>query len=209
MFHVLQLAARSREKGMSAVELGPAVGTGQGSLHYFMKVLTDRGLWYVVAQLRPLPLKLTSSLKVPVSMHASITNLLVFHRFVHLNPHYQAHIRYSAKEPDDSLDADRDKDLPKAEDSEDDEADDGEDLSGLPTFPRLHEAELMAGLVPRDRLVELLKSPVLKNHLLKARNLLYHLVSPWIATVPSLSSRDGKAYRNFAIDGPYASWSIR
>ena len=44
VFHVLQLAARTREKGITAIELGPAAGASQGSLHYYMKVLGTLGL---------------------------------------------------------------------------------------------------------------------------------------------------------------------
>jgi hypothetical protein len=45
VFHILQLAARSREKGITAIELGPLVGASQGSMHYYMKVLLALGLW--------------------------------------------------------------------------------------------------------------------------------------------------------------------
>jgi hypothetical protein len=44
VFHILQLAAKAREKGITAIELGPAVGSSQGSLHYYMKVLGQIGL---------------------------------------------------------------------------------------------------------------------------------------------------------------------
>jgi hypothetical protein len=45
VLHVLSLSARSREKGIAAVELGPAVGANQGSIHHYMKVLCSLGLW--------------------------------------------------------------------------------------------------------------------------------------------------------------------
>lgn len=43
--HTLQLSARARETGITAVELGPIVGASQGSIYYYMKVLIDAGLW--------------------------------------------------------------------------------------------------------------------------------------------------------------------
>lgn len=45
VFHILQLAASTREKGITAVELGPLVGSGQKSMHHYMKVLTKLKLW--------------------------------------------------------------------------------------------------------------------------------------------------------------------
>ena len=51
IFHILQITARSRERGITTIELGPATGTSQGSLHYYMKVLTGLGLWSVIQNL--------------------------------------------------------------------------------------------------------------------------------------------------------------
>ena len=115
-------------------------------------------------------------------LHAAVTNLLVFHKFLDQNDHYRAHsegkqtsrpaIAPVAPELD-SIDAD------------DERADNDTSVPAGPatahewglSFPPLTETELMTGLVVKDRLLKLLEHPGLTNHLLRAKNLLPLLVS--------------------------------
>lgn len=115
-------------------------------------------------------------------LHAAVTNLLVFHRFLNQNDHYRAHSEgkemwrptFEPVAPElDSIDAD------------DERADNDTSVPTGPatahewglSFARLTESELMSGLVVKDRLLKLLEHPGLTNHLLRAKNLLPLLVS--------------------------------
>lgn len=126
--------------------------------------------------------ELTVSAKVPTVLHASVTNLLVFHKFLERNVNYIAHTKTSEDaEPEpapvapelDSIDAD------------DEKADNDTSVAAGPStagdwglsFATLTEADLMSGLVVQDRVVKLLNHPGLTNHLLRAKNLLPLLVS--------------------------------
>ncbi len=152
MFHTLSLAARSREKGITSIELGPMVGTSQGSMHYFMKVLVDMGLWQVITSSSTLTF---DSAKIPAVLHGSITNLLVFHRFVEQNPNYRAIL---------------------AQKQIGNGSSEAATLLNL-NFPTLTEQDLMAGHIVKERLIRLLDHPSLENHLLRAKNLLPLIVS--------------------------------
>lgn len=115
-------------------------------------------------------------------LHAAITNLLVFHKFLDQNDQYRAHTQVQAVStaavapvaPElDSIDAD------------DERADNDTSVVAGPatanewglSFPTMTESELMTGLVVKDRLLKLLDHPGLTNHLLRAKNLLPLLVS--------------------------------
>lgn len=129
--------------------------------------------------------RLTISAKIPAVLHASITNLLVFHKFLEQNENYRAHTerkQVPATEiapvaPElDSIDVD------------DEQADNDTSVTLGPatagdwglSFATLTEAELMSGLVVKARLLKLLDHPALTNHLLRAKNLLPLLVSRYI-----------------------------
>ncbi|WWC96759.1 hypothetical protein V866_003632 [Kwoniella sp. B9012] len=163
VFHVLQLAAMSRDKGITAIDLGPLVGASQGSMHYFMKVLVQLGL----------------CAKVPAVLHAAVTNLLVFHKFLDQNPNYRALIgkplnslfedSQAEENPDDGADEETEEDDNLIDPSLDDATkfnDWGFD------FAPLTEAELMAGHAVKQRLLKMLDHPKLQNHLLRTKNLL-------------------------------------
>ncbi|WWC87968.1 uncharacterized protein L201_002870 [Kwoniella dendrophila CBS 6074] len=165
VFHVLQLAAMAREKGITAIDLGPLVGASQGSMHYFMKVLVQLGL----------------CAKVPAVLHASITNLLIFHRFLDQNPNYQSLVGKPIKalggeaEPE-SIEID-----PEDEGDEQESGDEQVDPSLADTqhmtdmvfdFSPLTEANLMSGHIVKQRLLTMLEHPGLQNHLLRTKNLL-------------------------------------
>ncbi|WWD18115.1 hypothetical protein CI109_102564 [Kwoniella shandongensis] len=172
VFHILQLTAMSREKGITAIDLGPLVGSSQGSMHYFMKVLVGMGL----------------CAKVPCVLHGSITNLLVYHRFLDQNPNYLA-LTGKPLPPDavlpQELEASGQRETQGVDDAE---AADEEDLGDEPADPNvddprsmdgwgfnfgpLSETELMAGHIVKHRLLSMLDHPMLKNHLLATRNLL-------------------------------------
>nr|XP_018264916.1 uncharacterized protein I303_03097 [Kwoniella dejecticola CBS 10117]OBR87074.1 hypothetical protein I303_03097 [Kwoniella dejecticola CBS 10117] len=156
VFHVLQLAAMSREKGITAIDLGPLVGASQGSMHYFMKVLVGLGL----------------CAKVPAVLHASITNLLVFHLFLDQNPNYCALVGKPLQSAND--DNDEGADEPESGDEYMDPAlDDGSKFANWGfDFPVLSEADLMAGHAVKQRLLRMLDHPKLQNHLLRTKNLL-------------------------------------
>lgn len=128
------------------------------------------------------------SAKVPVVTHASVTNLLLFHRFLDQNPHYRASMRLPPLEPNqtaasETMAANEELAVPVVDDEDGDEDDDEDDLT-RPTsdwelnFGPMSEEELMVGHVVKDRLLRLLDHPELRNHLLKRKNLLLLLVSP-------------------------------
>jgi hypothetical protein len=129
-----------------------------------------------------------SSAKVPVVTHSSVTNLLIFHRYLDQNAHYRASMRMpplpnadsgpSATTVDDALN------LSIAAPADDDDVEDEDDDAISPvdpgwnlSFGPMTEEELMVGHVVKERLVKLLEYPSLKNHLLKRKSLLQLLVS--------------------------------
>lgn len=144
VLHVLQLAAQSREKGITAVELGPLVGSSQGSMFYFMKVLVDMGL----------------CVKVPATYHGAVTNILIYHRFVDQNENFRNYDRQQKAIL--GIQSGQDGQLADPEESNPTSA----GLTGN-EFPPLKEIELVTGHVVQERLVQLLDSPSLANHLLK------------------------------------------
>ncbi|WVR05664.1 hypothetical protein IAU60_002686 [Kwoniella sp. DSM 27419] len=171
VLHILQLAAMSREKGITAIDLGPMVGASQGSTHYYMKVLVNMGL----------------CAKVPAVLHAAITNLLVFHRFLDKNPNYRALVGRPMTEAEmispalrlpAELNAPMDIDDDSPEDLVTETAQDPSttDLTSFAgwgfNFEPLSETELMAGHIVRARLLMVLDHPGLQNHLLRTMNLL-------------------------------------
>lgn len=120
--------------------------------------------------------------------HASVTNLLLFHRFLEQNAHYRASMRLPPLEPEqpaaiEAAPAIEELTTPNLPgDDEEGDEDEEEDLT-RPTsdwnldFGPMSEEELMVGHVIKDRLLRLLDHPELRNHLLKRKNLLVLLVS--------------------------------
>ncbi|WVQ97216.1 hypothetical protein IAU59_004326 [Kwoniella sp. CBS 9459] len=157
-----RLTGSHQKKGITAIDLGPLVGASQGSMHYYMKVLVNLGL----------------CAKVPAVLHASITNLLVFHRFLEQNANYRAIIGKPMSEiptgdgatPSMAIDGDGNPDEEQAIDP------DVDDLKTIEewgfNFSPLSESELMAGHVVKQRLLKMLDHPRLKSHLLRTIHLL-------------------------------------
>ncbi|ORX34152.1 hypothetical protein BD324DRAFT_610180 [Kockovaella imperatae] len=168
IFHILQTTAKCRERGITTIDLGPAVGAGQGSLHYYMKVLTGLGL----------------CAKIPTISFSAMTNILIFHRFLRQNPTYQAMMGF----PDGTADEHRSKQKVE-EDELDPELDDDAEFSDPDAvdavsskrisiaewgfeFPPLTEQEVMVGTAVKERLLQILDYPKLKNHLLQIYDML-------------------------------------
>jgi len=142
------------------------------------------------------------SAKVPVVTHSSVTNLLIFHRYLEQNAHYRASMRMrplpGAGSGPSTAPVNQQADsstLPVDDDDVEDEDDDnispvdpGWDLS----FGPMTEEELMVGHVVKERLIKLLDFPSLKNHLLKRKSLLQLLVSPKTECFHGSEHRDGK-----------------
>lgn len=150
IFTYLQLAARSREKGISAVELGPMTESNQKSVFHYMRVLCQLGL----------------CAKIPAALHGSNTNVLVFRKFLDKNPNYQAHKPPLKDEPEEPQ-----PEAPHAVAAE--AGDSATEVQGLGfNFTPFSEIELVAGHVPKSRLLKVLDHPSLKNHLLGNHHLL-------------------------------------
>lgn len=111
-------------------------------------------------------------------IHASITNLLLFHRFLDQNENYRAITKRAPfAGPSTELSSSA-KGKERAEDVAEEEEDEvGEENDAGLDFGPLTEHELMAGHVVKERLTRVLDSPSLKNHLLRSKNLLAILVS--------------------------------
>lgn len=99
-------------------------------------------------------------------MHGSSTSVLVYRRFLEQNPHYRAHRARDSGEaltapstPHYSVDGDEDSSQRGAQDL------------GF-NFSPFSELELVAGRIPKERLLRVLDSPGLKNHLLGNHHLL-------------------------------------
>lgn len=110
-------------------------------------------------------------------IHASITNLLLFHRFLDQNENYRAITKrapFAGPSTEPSVSA---KGKDRAEELSEDEDEVGEENDAGLDFGPLTEHELMAGHVVKERLTRVLDSPSLKNHLLRSKNLLAILVS--------------------------------
>lgn len=155
IFTYLQLAARSREKGISALELGPLTQTNQKSVFHYIRVLVQLGL----------------CAKIPASLHGANTSVLVYRKFLDQNPNYRAHMRMTSQEPE--AKEEKDVDELEAEPVEDGEV---ENLGF--NFTPFSEMELVAGHIPRERLIRVLDHPGLKNHLLGNHHLLQVLGWP-------------------------------
>lgn len=148
---------------------------------------------------------------MPAVLHASITNLLVFHKFLERNVNYIAHTKSGNEEPQ----PDTAPIAPELDtiDADDEKADNDASVDLGPvtagdwglTFPTLTEAELMSGLVVQERVVKLLDHPGLTNHLLRARNLLPLLVSGAPRHVEPMAhlGRAGKAITSCVTVEPY------
>lgn len=157
IFTYLQLAARSREKGISALELGPITQTNQKSVFHYIRVLVQLGL----------------CAKIPASLHGANTSILVYRKFLELNPNYRAHMRKSSQEPE----AKEEKD--DAEFEPEPPIEDNDEVENLGfNFTPFSEMELVAGHIPRERLIRVLDHPGLKNHLLGNHHLLQVLGWP-------------------------------
>lgn len=121
--------------------------------------------------------KLICSTKVSTTIHAALTNLLVFHAFLEENPNYRV-MKYGYNHQAEPEDEQVDESVIMGQDG------DASATPGLATandwglqFPPLTETDMMNGLVIRERLTKLLDHPGLSNHLLRAKNLLPLLVS--------------------------------
>ena len=122
-----------------------------------------------------------------------MTNILVFHKFMEQNPTYQALIQPirvpSGPEPDQVQEDELDPALgpstgPEAEGAEIQVDGESSKVEPLPNtddwgldFTPLREMDVMTGTLVKDRLLQVLEHPNLKNHLLKLRELLPALVS--------------------------------
>ena len=113
-----------------------------------------------------------------------MTNVLVYHRFLDSNENYRglfAHLN-AEDQPKTTTSNTYDGLIDPALDEEDQIEEDLADAESTNVgwdidFPLLSEDELAVGNVVKERLMYLLDHPNLKNHLLKARNLLQVLVS--------------------------------
>ncbi|KAL1410906.1 hypothetical protein Q8F55_001849 [Vanrija albida] len=160
IFLFLQLAARSREHGVTALELGPMTGSTQNSVYHYLKVLVQLGL----------------CAKIPATVHGSSTSVLVYRRFVEQNVHYLANIARDVKTEPPTAPAtpaqydDDDEVLETAEGSEARTIFNPNDLGF--NFQPFSELELNVGHIPKERLIRVLDHPSLKNHLLGNHHLL-------------------------------------
>jgi hypothetical protein len=110
------------------------------------------------------------SFKLPMIQHGSTTHLLVFHKYLEQNASYRSmkqlpplpavRPRLNASNGDD--------------DAEDDQTGNAQGLD-IDRTP-LTESDLMAGIIPKQRLIQILDHPGLTNHLLRDKNLLELLV---------------------------------
>ncbi|EIW72900.1 hypothetical protein TREMEDRAFT_26114 [Tremella mesenterica DSM 1558] len=152
VFHILQITAKCREKGITAIELGPLVGASQGSMFHYMKTLVN--------------LKLC--VKIPSLIHGSVTSLLIYRSFVHQSDAYLNYERQrKALEEIGPITGGVTKDS-----TTDTSADTAHATSKFGGFPPLTEAEVATGHVVQERLLKLLDHPSLENHLLRMVNLL-------------------------------------
>lgn len=124
-----------------------------------------------------------------MALHASMTNLFVFHRFLERNENYLSLAGRNEPAPEVGLIDPGDGLADEDDEGEDDALDPV--VGSVPKsanewgfeFSPLTEAQLMAGHLIRERLVKLLDHPSLQSHLLRVRNLLPILVS--IISTPS------------------------
>ena len=104
------------------------------------------------------------SIKVPTVQHSSITNLVVFHRFLEQNETYRAIIKgrsWEHREGDGDVVAENALSM----------------VGDWENVGPLSEVDLVTGVEVKERLVKLLDHPGLHGHLLRDRNLLPILVS--------------------------------
>ncbi|ORY28627.1 hypothetical protein BCR39DRAFT_534519 [Naematelia encephala] len=131
------------------------VGTSQGSMHYYLKILMELEL----------------IVRVPVSLYSSITNLVLFHRFKHLNDNWNAaRAKLLGIDPL-SLRA-QDGNAPPGVSAGDDEASASSVKHLGLSFTPLNELDLAQGFIPQQRLLQILDHPALENHLLRNKFLL-------------------------------------
>ena len=112
------------------------------------------------------------SVKLPMIQHGATTHLLVFHKYLELNPNYRS-LKQLPPLPTKSRPAP--KVAKPTDDAEDDQIGTGQNLD-IDRSP-LTEQELVDGAIVKERLVRILDHPGLTNHLLRDRNLLELLVS--------------------------------
>lgn len=132
------------------------------------------------------------SAKIPAVIHGAITNLVIFHKFLEENSGYRAsqgkEIAAVPATGDGMPPVLNTEEAVPEEEKGDEEEEDGEQgdsftNNSLPIsdwgldFTPLIEEELMAGHVPRQRILSILDHPNLTNHLLGTKNLLILLVS--------------------------------
>ncbi|WVQ85486.1 hypothetical protein IAT38_007651 [Cryptococcus sp. DSM 104549] len=167
VFTVLQIAAMAREKGISGVELAPILGESQKHIYRVMKTLVELGL--------------CTKFRTVILMSA--TNILVFHKFLHLNTDYIALARRFDDIPE-RLDQDQAQQAIEDIDLDDQAVAQPEqkvnpNVDDLTLFNQwgfkftsFTESELLAGHVVQQRVLEILGHPHLKNHLLRPLHLL-------------------------------------
>lgn len=121
----------------------------------------------------------TTSTKLPRIQHGSATNFLLYHKFYEQNPAYRA-LKGLGPLPDPAQST---ASRPVTSATADDQA--AEDLErrkvealNVSRVP-LTETDLSSSFIVKDRLVKLLDHPGLTNHLLRDKNLLPLLVSPY------------------------------
>jgi hypothetical protein len=114
-------------------------------------------------------------------MHASITNLVVYHSFLHQCPVWKS-IHNQQDEAQGTAQAVDNADAHEAD--SDDGEEDGQAAStdwGF-NFGPISDHELRAGHVVKERLIRLLDHQDLENHLLRRANLIPLLVSSVLCT---------------------------
>jgi hypothetical protein len=131
--------------------------TTQNSAYHYIKVLVQLGL----------------CAKIPASMHGSSTSVLVYRRFLEQNPHYLA---YKAHEKPDGSTTRTGTPAQGQGDVEEVETEDAKTHGAAQdlgfNFMPFSELELVAGRIPKERLLRVLDHPGLKNHLLGNHHLL-------------------------------------
>lgn len=129
--------------------------TTQNSAFHYIKVLVQLGL----------------CAKIPASMHGSSTSVLVYRRFLEQNPHYCAQRARDSGEDITRMSTPLNPTGDDEDDDEDAKSHGGAQYLGF-NFSPFSELELVAGRIPKERLIRVLEHPGLKNHLLGNHHLL-------------------------------------
>nr|ODO02333.1 hypothetical protein L204_01066 [Cryptococcus depauperatus CBS 7855] len=165
-FHILQLIAMSRERGISVVQLNESLGIGSGR-HAKVKSLLELGL----------------CVQLDTTANGSLSGLLIHYKFLHLSPKYLSLCRLYP-ELQDTLPPDMAASLQSQEETVIDPTAEAEltiEQWGL-GFSPLTEEDLSSLHVLKERLLKILEHPNLKNHLIKYKGLLYALGWKVLAT---------------------------